>query len=152
MAKQHRTRNIRATATRKFCIVPLPCANDKIIDEKRCYTSVWNVQARRDAARIPCAPTLSKCSISGWFSALFAVVDEINQAVAVVNLDVKEPQGSESEDAGNLGSRMFADRRHVDRQNVLVLLFEVGKVNLCFVGAVDLLDFAADAANFGNAS
>src|SRR5271166_5058480 len=92
-------------------------------------------------------PQVSGCFPLAPFSSMPAArpVGEVNQAVAIVNLDLQHPQKLKSEDAGDLGARALADIGQIEAHDIQVLLREPAKLKRCFVSTVNVGHSPADS-------
>jgi hypothetical protein len=50
------------------------------------------------------------------------VIGEVNQAIAIVNLDLQHPQQLEPKNAGDFGARVLADLGQIEAHDIQVLL------------------------------
>src|SRR6202795_1715317 len=76
---------------------------------------------------------------------LLAVKAEVNEGVAVIDLDVEETEQDEAEKPGNLGAAALADRTGVERQHILIFLTQATELKHGFIGAVNVLNRPTDA-------
>ena len=75
----------------------------------------------------------------------FRIVTEVDQRVAIVNLDVKEAQCGEAEKPGNLRTDAVAHRSKIERCHVLIFLLQMPELQDGLIGGEYLVDAPADA-------
>src|SRR4030088_1681153 len=75
---------------------------------------------------------------------LLTIKAEVDESVAVIDLDVEETEQDEAEKPGNLGAAALADRSSVERQHILIFLTQAAELKHGFIGAVNVLDRPAD--------
>src|ERR1700683_2102636 len=70
---------------------------------------------------------------------------EIDETVAVIDLNVQQNQHAKTERAGNLRTETIADVVHVESNEILAVILEMSKLEVSFFGAIHVTHFTAES-------